>query len=230
MNADMAFQMTHATMVEPTKVEEEAFQCPGCNRQMLVTQINNAEIDICRSCNMVHMDGEAVNKRKTRCSEHEDTVLGFVLQLEDIRNQANLQNNRYVKNLLVNNAFVLHRSGLLLTSFFGGSDHEMDHDIVWGMLTAVTDFVRDTFKDFTKDTPISSIRFNDKEIAFEHGKYLLLAFEVEGLIDQQTRELLAQKITEIEAQNENELDDWCGNLNHVKPVIDSLQEMMIPVE
>ncbi len=209
--------------------EEESVHCPGCNGAMPKAEIGDGGVDVCHHCHMVHTDRDAMEYIAT--NENEDkTILGFVFKLDEARNIHNAQHIRAMTNTLVNSAFVLYKNGLLLTSYSVNTNEDMDHDIMGGMIMAITDFVQISFKDFCQDSCLESITFKGKEIAFTHGDYIIVAIQVDGKLDDETRAKLDSKLKEIEANNKDYLHSWSGDVTELGSTIEEFSSILLPLK
>jgi hypothetical protein len=130
-----------------------------------------------------------------------------------------------VPRLQVENLFILYRSGILLASYTPQIPVELDRDILGSMLMAVTGFVQTSFKGMAEDHPLSSIRFGDREIAFEHGDHIVVAVTLRGTLEPNVRMRLAAALREVETKNDHILRSWDGNLG----VFDGLNGVFDPL-
>ena len=215
---------------------EDSPDCSGCKGKMAGTEVEGAEIEICPECDVVHAGraglssiAEAIGNDGEDGSEGSGEVVGFLLRLDRVRNVHNSLSAKSLEDLAVDSVFVLSRGGLLITSYTVGLREEMDKDIVGGMMVAITNFVQTSFKGVDQGTPLESIRFKGTEIAFEHGKYLIVALQIRGSLEQAVREAFASALTEIESKYDSVLQDWDGNLGDLKDMVGSFQNLVVPV-
>jgi hypothetical protein len=158
------------------------------------------------------------------------SIQGFVFKLDEARNLNQGLQAKPVQDLVVDSAFVLHNTGLLITSFAPEGGSKVDEDIMAGMISAITNFVQDSFRGFNEGQTLQSIRFKGKEIAFEHGSYLILAFEVSGTMDDELRSKISDELRQIESKNGGVLKGWDGNMSDMHSLIDQFRKMLVPMQ
>lgn len=123
----------------------------------------------------------------------------------------------------------MYRNGILITSYAPDMPKELDRDVVGSMLLAVTEFVQTSFKGLGGSTPLSSIRFGDREIAFEHGQFLVLALTLKGKLEADTRKKLAAALKAVEDGNDHILRSWDGDLGELHGMLKSFWPLVEPV-
>lgn len=158
------------------------------------------------------------------------SIQGFVFKMDEARNLTQGLAAKPVQDLVVDSAFVLHNTGLLITSFANEGGSKVDSDILAGMISAITNFVQDSFRGFNEGQPLQSIRFKGKEIAFEHGSYLILAFEVSGTMDDDARAKISDELKQIESKNGSVLKCWDGSMSDMQGLIEQLRKMLVPMK
>jgi len=199
-------------------------KCPGCGRTMAGVEVRGAGIDLCPGCDII------VSKRASlsliaEVSPDRPEPGRALLDLDSSRNQSTASRARPVPRLQVENLFILYRSGILLASYTPQIPVELDRDILGSMLMAVTGFVQTSFKGMAEDHPLSSIRFGDREIAFEHGDHIVVAVTLRGTLEPNVRMRLAAALREVETKNDHILRSWDGNLG----VFDGLNGVFDPL-
>jgi outer membrane protein OmpA-like peptidoglycan-associated protein len=99
----------------------------------------------------------------------------------------------------VEQVFLIHReTGLLLQHVARPDQVVQDSDLVSGMLTAIQDFVRDSFSG-TSDHAIDTIELGEFNLWVQHGPSALLAAVVSGTPPPELRHLLQRTLERIEA-------------------------------
>ncbi|MBN2638818.1 MAG: hypothetical protein JXR65_06995 [Bacteroidales bacterium] len=108
----------------------------------------------------------------------------------------------------VKQVFLIHKeTGLLLAQT--GNDKSTDADLVSAMLTAIKDFVQDSFH--SENDSLDSIQVGKLNIWIEQGPKALIAAIVEGNIPQNYRILLKENLEGIHIDYSYELEHFSGD-------------------
>jgi Zn-finger nucleic acid-binding protein len=214
------------THLRPGK--EGATLCPGCKGEMSTVEVKGAGLDFCPRCEMVLSDRASFSFIVEHSPERQKLGMAM-LGMDVARNLSNTSRAEQVPRLKVDNLFILYKSGILITSYAPDMPKEMDRDVVGSMLMAVTEFVQTSFKGLGGSTTLSSIRFGDREIAFEHGQFLVLALTLKGELEADTRKKLAAALKAVEDANDHLLRSWDGDLGHLHGMLDSFLHLVEPV-
>ncbi len=124
----------------------------------------------------------------------------------------------------VDEVFVMTPSGMLLKHYTRRLMPDQDEDILAGMLTAVQNFVRESF-----DTPggrLNEIRFENYNILISYSDNLVLAAVLSTKNPEKLREKLTEAATEIETSYGKVLKDWKGDKSELKG-IDSVMKNLL---
>jgi len=124
---------------------------------------------------------------------------------------------------MVDEVFVMTPSGMLLKHYTRRLRPDQDEDILAGMLTAVQNFVRDSFD--TAGGRLSEIRFENYDIIISYTDNLVLAAVLTAKNSEKLREKLKVAACEIEEAYGTKLKDWKGDmseLNQIDPVMKKL--------
>lgn len=106
--------------------------------------------------------------------------------------------------------FLIHReTGLLITHLSSGPDTLEDRDLVSGMLTAIRDFVRETFG-HGESGELGAIEYEDQQILIQAGGAAYLAVVVEGVEPAGFREKMRQALIPIHEQHYDSLKNFDG--------------------
>ena len=202
--------------------------CPGCKGAMSGLELWGAKMDFCPSCNMV-LSGRDSFSSMVEHSPGMPALDKTLLDMDVARNICTAGSPETVPRLEVDNLFILYKNGILIASFAPDMPEELDRDIVGSMLMAVTDFVQTSFKGIGGSGALSCIRFGDREIAFEHGRYLVLALTLRGELGPQTRSDLAAALKKVEASNDHILRSWDGDLGGLQGLLGSFRHIVEPV-
>jgi predicted ATPase len=115
-----------------------------------------------------------------------------------------------------NDVFLISKIGLLITHVSRSSEEGMDKDILSSMLTAVQDFVRDSFGGGAEAAPksgLGKLEYMNTKILIEHGDLVYLAAVVPGEEHSSMRKDLKSIVQDIEGTYFDILADWDGDLD-----------------
>ena len=114
--------------------------------------------------------------------------------------------------------FAVDRSGLLIAQASSEADG-LDADIFAGMLSAVQDFVRDSFDSTGEQrTGLGRLEYGDMKIMIEHGPHLFLTAVFHGSEHPDMKNLLRTTVNTIEEEFREILSSWSGNMADVAPI------------
>lgn len=110
----------------------------------------------------------------------------------------------------VEEVFLIHADTGLLLQHVSGSGNSDDADQVSAMLTAIRDFVRDSFK-MTGSDHLDTFRVGSLTVVVEPGPYAILASVVRGTMPHHVRVLFRQTIESIHLQFGGDLKGFKGD-------------------
>ena len=111
----------------------------------------------------------------------------------------------------VEQVFLIHRpSGLLLQHLMAPGVPAQDPDLVSAMLTAIRDFVGDSFK-VREDEGLQTLKVGELSVWVEQGPHTLLAVVVRGAAPPALRATLQQALESVHAQYPDLLESFDGN-------------------
>jgi outer membrane protein OmpA-like peptidoglycan-associated protein len=111
----------------------------------------------------------------------------------------------------VEQVFLIHRpSGLLLQHLTLAGTSAQDADMVSGMLTAIRDFVQDSFR-VSDDEGLHTLKVGDLSVWIEQGPHALLAVVVRGNAPPALRATLQQALESVHAQYADVLEPFDGD-------------------
>jgi len=125
---------------------------------------------------------------------------------------------------MVDEVFVMTPSGMLLKHYTRRLRPDQDEDILAGMLTAVQNFVRESFD--TAGGKLSEIRFEHYDILISYTDNLVLAAVLSAKNPEKLREKLKDAASEIEESCGTKLKDWKGDMSELDG-IDSIMKRLI---
>jgi OOP family OmpA-OmpF porin len=120
--------------------------------------------------------------------------------------------------LIVDDALLMYNDGRLLSHVARRITPDMDSEIFSSMLTAIQDFVQDSFSE-DGEGGVNKIEFRDKRIAIENSESglvsLALIYRGKGNEERLTKK--AKGILEdVDKQYGEVLEDWDGSMDDVK--------------
>jgi hypothetical protein len=149
------------------------------------------------------------------------SFLTFNLHRKKVREQeekaeGDRQKAEAEKNTRIEDIFLLHRSGLLLKHYTRRLRPNVDSDVLSGMLVAVQDFVKDSFRG--EKGQLNEIRFGEIRIVIIEGKWTILAAVVRGARPYDIQPELSVALTDLETKYEDPLIDWDGTMDEIADV------------
>lgn len=115
------------------------------------------------------------------------------------------------------------RTGLLLQHVHGAGPAGHDPDLVSGMLTAIRDFVGDSFKVGEQDA-LDSLRVGDLTVVIEQGPRAFVAAVVRGTPPPDFRQSLQQALETVHLQHGDALEQFSGDaapFESTRPTLES---------
>jgi predicted ATPase len=121
--------------------------------------------------------------------------------------------------------FAINRAGLLLAQA-SSDEEEMDADIFAGMLSAVQDFVRDSFGDANQpNAGLGRLEYGDMKVIIEHGDRLFLTAVFSGTEHKDMKKMLTSTVNSIEENFGTLLQTWNGKMDDMAPVQNALSSL-----
>jgi hypothetical protein len=125
----------------------------------------------------------------------------------------------------IEDVFIISNEGLLLAHRSKELHPDMDDDILGSMLTAVQDFVKDSFKDKSK-FGLKRLDFGDSVIHIKRGKHIYTAVILSGKEPTDLDNSLGKLVTKIESEYESVFDAWDGDLEALRGLKDMLDDLL----
>ncbi len=111
----------------------------------------------------------------------------------------------------VKEVFLIHKqTGLLLSHVSHSEQRENSADMVSSMLSAIKDFVQDSFKN-EDDNELQTLKIGKLNILIEQGPYAIIASVVEGNVPDEYKTLLKETIERIHISHSYELEHFQGD-------------------
>lgn len=128
----------------------------------------------------------------------------------------------------IEEAFLIHRDGVLLyhLSRSIGGEGEKDRDILGAMLTAVQDFVKDSFR-YGENRDLSKLEFGDHRVLIERGKHIFLAVVMSSTTGEpEVRRKVRKVIDDVEAKFGANLEDFSGEMDPILGIRDLVKQLV----
>ncbi len=111
----------------------------------------------------------------------------------------------------VEQVFLIHKdTGILLQHVVADKHVAQDGDMVSAMLTAISDFVQDSFGT-SEGATLDSLKVKELSVWIEHSPDAVIAGVIRGTPPLDLREIFSESIEEIQFSYENELNEFDGN-------------------
>ncbi len=126
---------------------------------------------------------------------------------------------------LVEDVFLIHNSGLLVTKVTRKLDEDVDREIFSGMLTAVQEFIKDSFRKSERGG-LNRMDFGTHKILIEHGQYTFLATVLLGGEPEFLPLFMLEVIKEVEQKYGSFLDKWDGSYSKLEGLEDIVRKLL----
>ncbi len=109
---------------------------------------------------------------------------------------------------VIEDVFLLHKSGLLIRHLTRRLKPQADSDILSGMLRAVQEFVRDSFKEETGE--LKDMTFGELRISICSGRHVIMAAVIRGERPADILDQMKATLDDLEGQHGSVLGNWNG--------------------
>jgi outer membrane protein OmpA-like peptidoglycan-associated protein len=155
---------------------------------------------------------------------------GLRWRLEAIRTKRSFAEVVLLHTLVyrVEQIFLIHReSGILLQHVGGEYSDDKDPDLVSGMLTAIQEFVKDSFDSKTGEM-LDTLRMDgDHSVWIEHGPHAVLAVVIRGIPPLELRSRFIQLLDHIHRLYGSKLEDFHGQISAFAMIRPDLEDALI---
>jgi hypothetical protein len=110
---------------------------------------------------------------------------------------------------IVDEVFLMTPTGMLLKHYTRRLRPDQDTDIMAGMLTAVQNFIRESFDE--AGGKLNEIRFENYDILISHGKNVVIAAMISTKKPERLRDQLKNATDDIETQMGERIKAWSGD-------------------
>jgi hypothetical protein len=90
----------------------------------------------------------------------------------------------------------------------------MDEDILSSMLTAVKEFIKDSFKT-SEEGELDELQYGNLRIVVEYGKEIYIAAVTRGQESTELRPMMKRAIKQIHRKFGHLLEDWDGDIDRL---------------
>jgi OOP family OmpA-OmpF porin len=133
----------------------------------------------------------------------------------------------------VEQVFLIHReTGLLLQHVVAGAGAVQDADMVSGMLTAIQDFVHDSFNSPAEEQ-LETLEVGDLTVWIEQGPLAILAAVIRGTAPQELRPVFQETLEAIHLQFRPTLMDFSGDASEfesARPLLEDCLQTQVDQE
>lgn len=145
---------------------------------------------------------------------HSFSIQGLKWRLEALRTRRPYGEVVLIHTLLyqVEQVFLIHReTGVVLQHVVAGSVEIQDPDLVSGMLTAIQDFMQDSFG-VTQDQTLDTLRIgNDRTVWIEQGPHAIVAAVIRGTPPLKLRPRISEALADIHMAYSTYFDAFDGD-------------------
>lgn len=125
---------------------------------------------------------------------------------------------------IIDEVFLMYRDGRLIKHFTRRLKPDVDEDILSGMLTAVQEFVKDSFRG--EGGELDQMKFGRFQVMIGRGRFITIAAVVIGEEVDPFRPQVARAIDEIEADYEVLLRDWDGEIGELNVIARYIHDLI----
>jgi hypothetical protein len=120
----------------------------------------------------------------------------------------------------IEEVFLVDNAGVLLVHLSKGESKAIDAKLVSGMLTAVQEFVKDSFMSNNNgmeeikmdEGALGKLEYGDFQIVIERGEYTFLSAVIAGYDNKRLRKRMKDVVDEFETKYSEVLADWDGDM------------------
>ncbi|MBM4247870.1 MAG: hypothetical protein FJ149_00195 [Euryarchaeota archaeon] len=134
---------------------------------------------------------------------------------------------RLMRNYTIEEVFLIYKDGRLIVHNTRRLKPDMDKDVLTGMLTAVQNFVKDSFSE--ESGHLNELKYGNLKILMENGPRANLAVVLSGVEPPTLRHNMRTLLSGIHDRYMHILDDWDGDTGTLR-VLKRHVGMLIPEE
>lgn len=125
---------------------------------------------------------------------------------------------------IIDEIFLMTPTGLLLKHYTRRLRPDQDQDIMAGMLTAVQNFIKESFDEH--GGKLKEIRFENYDILISHSKNVVVAAIISTKKPEKLRIQLRQVTDEIEERFGDKLTGWSGDKDEIRDVDNVMKQLI----
>lgn len=162
--------------------------------------------------------------------DHIFSIKGLQWRLEALRTRRPFAEVVLLHTLVyqVEQVFLIHReSGVLIEHVVAKTAASQDPDLVSGMLTAIKDFVQDSFGAAKEDT-LDTFQVGRRKVWIEHGAHAMLALVISGNPSVHLREMMRDVLDDIHVDQAENLHSFDGDtvaFEETRPILGGLLQV-----
>lgn len=118
---------------------------------------------------------------------------------------------------LIDEIFLVNNAGVPM-AHISRKGRTLDEQIIGSMLSAVQDFVKDSFGDASRVSALDRLDYGTKKILIEHGRYIFIACVIEGELHNNLRIDLKNAVEYLEKTYCDILSAWDGDLSKIEDI------------
>ncbi|MEM4729369.1 MAG: PQQ-binding-like beta-propeller repeat protein [Thermoplasmata archaeon] len=132
---------------------------------------------------------------------------------------------RIIIGPMIEDVFLMYRDGRLITHNTRRLRPDVDGDILSGMLTAVTAFVKESFRE-AETEELNELRYGKTKILIERGEYICLAVVVSGVASPKMRDKMRETVRQISQTYADVLENWDGSVSKLKDINQMIERLI----
>ena len=132
---------------------------------------------------------------------------------------------RVIIGPMIEDVFLMYRDGRLIAHNTRRLRPDVDGDILSGMLTAVTAFVKESFREADTEE-LNELRYGKTKILIERGEYICLAVVVSGVASPKMREKMKESVRSISQTYADVLENWDGSVSKLKDINQIVEKLI----
>jgi hypothetical protein len=126
------------------------------------------------------------------------------------------------KKAIIDEVFLIYQDGCLIAHATRRLKPYYDETVLAAMLTAIQDFVKDSFRDQSM-WGLNRISFGEHEIAIERGEKVILAVVYLGDSMEDINTKMKRVIKKVEEKYKDTLEEWDGDIDNFRGVNDTIR-------
>jgi hypothetical protein len=151
----------------------------------------------------------------------------FILRRQFVADFVKREQLRLMRNYTIEEVFLIYKDGRLIVHNTRRLKPDMDKDVLTGMLTAVQNFVKDSFSE--EKGHLNELKYGNLKILMENGPRANLAVVISGVEPSTLRYNIKTLLQGIHDKYMNVLDDWDGDTGTLR-ILKRHIGMLIPEE